>query len=334
MFNKKIVFIVHKLEDASSRHRIFPVYEEMKRQGYDCRLSRVPNGFGGRVSLLSKLCGTDVLVLHRKFFKPIELFLIKKLCRKIIYDFDDALMFVEVRRNQPLTGKYTDKFARTAGASDIVVAGNAFLAIHSKLNCRRVEVLTTPVDVKRYVPAADRSEKKEVVIGWIGSKGNLVYLRDLEPVFKNLARKFPQMALSVICDDFLDVDGVKVYKRTWSEEDEIRYLQEIDIGIMPLTDDLWSRGKCGFKILEYFGVGVPAVASSVGINSEIIRHGVNGYLAGSLDEWEKHLGTLIEDAALRKNMGKEGRKTVEGRYSMEEYLTRYCLLINGLMVDA
>ncbi|HLB24841.1 MAG TPA: glycosyltransferase family 4 protein, partial [Nitrospirota bacterium] len=309
-------------------HRILPLYGELKSRGVQCSYTGVPRGAWGRILFFLRLFGTDLLVLHKKLFGPAQLWLIRLLCRKIIFDFDDAIMFVEDRWKKPVTGKYVSKFRDTVKASDAVVAGNEFLAAQARLTNEKVAVLTTPVDTAEYVPAG-RAKRHGVTVGWIGMKGNLFYLEGLSDVFKGLARKYPDFSLSIICNDFVEFDGVRVNKRVWSEQDEARLLQELDIGVMPLNDDLWSRGKCGFKILQYFSVGIPVVASPVGINSDIVEHGVNGFLATSPDEWDKYLSALIGDEALRKRMGAAGRRTVEEKYSLERYMERYLSIIEG-----
>ena len=144
---------------------------------------------------------------------------------------------------------------------------------------------------------------------------------------KILPKNFPDVSFTVICSDFPDIEGIKINKKIWSIENELEFLREMDIGIMPLTDDIWSRGKCGFKILQYFSVGVPVVASPVGINSEIVEHGVNGFLATTNEEWESHLTKLLADRSLREKMGAEGRKTVAEKFALKDYLERYVSIL-------
>ncbi len=324
-----MVFVVHKKEDPNSRLRIYPVAEEMSRRGWKCEVRDVPKGLIGRIRLILRLFNADIILLHKKLFNRLELRVLKAIRKKIIFDFDDAIMYTDARRNLPDSGKFTARFRGIMEITDIAVAGNEYLAKEAGKYCRRVEILTTPVDVKKYSPG--RPDGRDgVVIGWIGMRGNLFYLEALKPVFRNLAGKFPNISLSVICSDFPEFEGIKVKKRKWSVEDELAHLRELDIGLMPLTDDIWSRGKCGFKILQYFSVGVPVVASPVGINCDIIKHGVNGFLASSNEEWEARLSELIADSSLRKKMGLESRRTVAEKYSLEGYLQRYVSLIEGL----
>jgi glycosyltransferase involved in cell wall biosynthesis len=325
-----IAFVVHKREDPNSRLRIYPVAREMRKRGWRCDVRDVPKGFMGRALLFLSLARTDVILLHKKLFNRLEVLILKALKKRIIFDFDDAIMYTEARRKQPMTDKFTGRFRKIMEISDAAVAGNEFLANEAKKHCRRVEVMTTPVDVTLYTPGAPKNKKDEVVIGWIGLPGNLFYLKELAPVFQSLARRFPGVALSVVCNDFPDIEGIKINKRTWSIENELEFLREMDIGLMPLTDDIWSRGKCGFKILQYFSVGVPVVASPVGINSDIVQHGVNGFLSTTDEEWESNLAALLSDKSLREKMGAAGRKTVAEKFSLKDYLERYASLLEGI----
>ncbi|MGC2423713.1 MAG: glycosyltransferase family 4 protein [Nitrospirota bacterium] len=325
---KKIAFVVHKESDPSSRHRILPLYQEMCARGHKCLYLPVPSGAIGRLRLYLKIAGSDIVILHRKLLKPFEIAILSRICRNILYDFDDAVMYAEKRCSRP-GDKSLRKFRKVVASADAVVAGNSFLAEEARKAGKEPVILSTPVDTAKYSPGDKKAE--EVKIGWIGMEGNLFYLKALAPVFQNLARKFSYVSLSVVCSDFPDIEGIKINKRIWSTENELEFLREMDIGLMPLTDDIWSRGKCGFKILQYFSVGVPAVASPVGINCEIIKDGVNGFLAGNPDEWEARLAELIADASLRKKMGAEGRKTVAERYSREGYLKEYISLIEEIV---
>ena len=329
MSKTDIVFVVHKKEDPNSRLRIYPVADEMISRGWRCEVRDVPKGLAGRIRLIIRLSNADIILLHKKLFNCLELLVLKALRKKIIFDFDDAIMYTDARRNLPDSGKFTGRFKGMMEITDIAVAGNEYLAGEARKYCRRVEILTTPVDTEKYFPGKLK-DKNEVVIGWIGMKGNLFYLENLKPVFRNLAVKFPNISLSVICSDFPEFEGIKVNKRKWNVEDELAHLRELDIGLMPLTDDIWSRGKCGFKILQYFSVGVPVVASPVGINCDIIKHGVNGFLAGTDSEWEACLSELIADKSLREKMGLESRRTVAEKYALADYIKKYVSLVEGL----
>ena len=154
-------------------------------------------------------------------------------------------------------------------------------------------------------------------MGWIGTKGNLKYLRKLESVFEALRQRFPRIKLKIVSNDFYDSPHLPIIKKPWRLEDENDDLVSFDIGLMPLDDDLWSRGKCGLKIIQYLSVGVPVVCTPVGINSDIVKDGENGFWATNHQEWVDRLSNLIQDPGLRLQMGLKGRETVEREYSLK-----------------
>jgi glycosyltransferase involved in cell wall biosynthesis len=153
-------------------------------------------------------------------------------------------------------------------------------------------------------------------LGWIGTKGNLKYLKKLEPVFEIIRQRFPRVKLKIVSNDFYDPLHLPVVKKVWKLEDENEDLISFDIGLMPLNDDLWSRGKCGLKIIQYLSVGVPVVCTPVGINSDIVKDGENGFWAMDHQEWVDRLSNLIQNPDLRLQMGSKGIETVEREYSL------------------
>jgi glycosyltransferase involved in cell wall biosynthesis len=162
-----------------------------------------------------------------------------------------------------------------------------------------------------------------VVIGWTGTHSTLKYLEVLTPSLKGIESDF---RFVVIADKRPDLRWPAVAFKAWSKDSEIADLLQFDIGVMPLTDDLWARGKCGFKALQYMALGIPVVASPVGVNAEIIEHGVNGFLCTTNDEWTACLNRLIMEPALRHQMGTAGRRTVVERYSVVSNSTRFLSL--------
>ena len=201
-------------------------------------------------------------------------------------------------------------------ASDSVIAGNNFLKEQAGCYNNHVVTIPTVIDQDRYPMKEYNPGKKKVTIGWIGDHGSIHYLEKMRPVFEELGRKYPYIELEIICDIFFDCDNIPVVKRMWSADQEIEYLHELDIGVMPLIQDPWSEGKCGLKILQYFGVGVPAVCTPVGVNKDVVREGFNGYFASSPEQWVEKLSLLIEDREKQKTMGLNGRETVFQSFSL------------------
>jgi glycosyltransferase involved in cell wall biosynthesis len=179
------------------------------------------------------------------------------------------------------------------------------------------------------VPKAGADNDGTVTLGWIGSSSTIFYLERIRGVLDRVFERHTNTRLKIVADRFLDCDLMPVVKKNWDYGDEIADLRSFDIGLMPLTDDPWARGKCGFKLLQYMAVGVPGVASPVGVNTEIIEHGRNGFLAESEKEWTECLARLIEDPALRRRMGEEARRTVIERYSQDVNAPRLWAVLEG-----
>lgn len=226
--------------------------------------------------------------------------------KPFVFDVDDAIFL----------GPRGASAGRIARSASIIICGNNFLAEH--FSCHgRVTVLPTAVDTLRFVPRVALKPAKQV-IGWSGSSSGLKYLYDIEPAILSLLHKHPDAVLKVVSDKppvFKTLPSDRVVYERWSSEREVAVLQEFAVGIMPLEDDLWSRGKCSFKMLTYMAVGLPVVVSPVGMNVEILAHGSCGFAAKTKDDWVDAISNLLNEPALADQMGRTGRKIIEARYA-------------------
>jgi glycosyltransferase involved in cell wall biosynthesis len=153
----------------------------------------------------------------------------------------------------------------------------------------------------------------------------------MNEVLDGLGRKYPQVRMDVICDTFFDCENLTIEKRMWNPVTEIEDLRRLDIGLMPLVDDPWSRGKCGLKLLQYYGVGVPAVCTPVGVNRDIVKDGVNGFTALTPEEWSEKLSVLIENPELRKTMGLRGRDLVMESFTLQANAPRFYRVLEEVL---
>jgi glycosyltransferase involved in cell wall biosynthesis len=236
----------------------------------------------------------------------------------IIFDFDDAIYLPNVSdaNRWILWLKRPSKTAAIIRLSSQVIVGNEVLRRYAVQFNENVTVIPTPIDTDFYTVRSEvERSHKPITIGWVGSNSTVQYLHQLDSVFKELASRYT-FQVRVIGGQY-DLAGVDVSCQPWSLENELTDLHSFDVGVMPMPDNDWTRGKCGFKALQYMGVGVPAVVSPVGVNRQIINHGENGFLASTEDEWMTCLTRLVEDPSLRCHLGKAGRKTVEDRYSVK-----------------
>ena len=168
------------------------------------------------------------------------------------------------------------------------------------------------------------------VLGWVGHSDNLLYLESLEQPLRELARRHPQMRLIVVADRPPHLPGLPVEFRRWTLAEEIRCFDGMGIGLMPLDDSAWARGKCAFKAIQYMALGIPPVASPVGMNREVIRHGENGMLAGNEREWFDAIDGLLANPARARTLGLEGRRSVVAHYSLDVVSRRLVQILEGL----
>ncbi len=249
----------------------------------------------------------------------------------VVFDFDDAIWLHAVsdanRRFSWL--KNVDKVERIARRAHTVLAGNAYLADWARRHSNHVHVVPTCVDTARFAPVA-RPVREVVTLGWSGSPSTFSHLRPLLPVLERLkARYGDRLALRVMGDPSFSHAPLGLRGEAWSEAAELALLRQLDIGVMPLPDDAWTRGKCGLKGLVSMAMGAATVMSPVGVNTEIVAHGENGLLAATDEEWLEQLSRLIDDAALRRRLGEAGRETVVQRYSVQRWAPTLASLLRA-----
>ncbi|WP_297758791.1 glycosyltransferase family 4 protein [Thermosynechococcus sp.] len=237
----------------------------------------------------------------------------------VVTDYDDALFHRYDQHHSVLVRHLLGhKIDKVMARSALVMAGNRYLADRALVaGAPWVETVPTVVDITRYQPKPLEARQGEVVIGWIGSPST--WNNDLKPIVPLLTAiaHDSKARLHVIGSHALPDLHPLVNIIPWVEEEEVARIQAMDIGIMPLTDTPWARGKCGYKLIQYMACGLPVVASPIGVNCEIVEHGVNGFLASTPAEWQEALKTLIANPSLRVEMGLAGRRKVESQYSLQ-----------------
>ena len=327
----RVLFIVpYPTEGPSNRFRVEQYLPALREKGvefkvrafYNARLYAILHGEGRYLEKLFYLAGStmarlvdifrsinyDIVFIHREAFPskdPVFEWLFRLFAKKIIYDFDDAIFLTKPAKVRMLL--------RTA---DHVIAGNAFLREESIRYNKNVTILPTPIDTDRYLPAFSRPGRKKVVIGWIGTSTTFAYLASVSDVFRRLSEKYENVEFRAVGAGAGPGPSALINRIKWHLESEVGELQGFDIGIMPMPENDWTKGKCAFKILEYMAVGIPSVASPVGMNKEVITDGLNGFLVSTDKGWFEKLSALIESPSLRESIGRKGRETVEKIYSL------------------
>lgn len=240
---------------------------------------------------------------------------------KLIFDFDDSIWLLDVSQANKRFAflKNPNKTAEIIQAAHLVVAGNNYLASYAEKFNKNVVIIPTCIDTKEYNRENKYVEKlnKKVCIGWSGSQTTIEHFRAFEPVLKALKEKYKEkIYFKVIGDGTYSKEELSIKGIAWKRTTEIKELEEIDIGIMPLPHDKWAEGKCGLKGLVYMSMKIPAILENVGVNKEIVNDGDNAFLANDEKEWQEKLSILIEGFELRKTIGKKGRDTVLKNYSI------------------
>lgn len=333
-------------ESPSQRFRFEQYFESLKEQGHSYQVQSfldahnwrlfgqvgypllksvsLIKGLTRRLLVLPGLFFFDIVFIHREaapLGPPVFEWLIAKLFRKkIIYDFDDALWLTDRARETfwLKTIKWRSKVKNICRWSHKVSCGNDFLCRYSRQFNKSVTYNPTTIDIES-LHNPDRIIKTRsngIIIGWTGSHSTLKYLKNIENILKDIEGDFPLVKFMVIADQKPELNLKALIYKSWSMETEIEDLVQFDIGIMPLPDNEWSKGKCGFKALQYMALQIPTIASPVGVNSSLINHSVNGFLASSPAEWKKYLSLLIENKDLRIEVGKRGRDKVINQYSV------------------
>jgi glycosyltransferase involved in cell wall biosynthesis len=330
-------------EGAGCRFRIAQFIPYLEAHGFDVTLSPLftteffrlvykPGrfiektvGFTGlalkRLWSLRALKQYDVVFIYREIFPlgpaVIEWLISTPGAPPMVFDFDDAIFMPAVSDANRLIAalKMPSKVATIVSRSRHVTVGNEFLASYARKFSDRVTVIPTSVDTTKFTPAAARAAGP-AVLGWIGSPTTAGYLKSLAPALQRLAATHDFVLRVSGAGEAVEIPGVKVDNAPWALASEIDLFRSCDIGVYPLADDLWSRGKCGFKAIEFMACGVPVVAAAVGVNREIVEDGVNGFLASSEDEWVDRLGQLLSRPELRRRFAVAGRETIERHYSL------------------
>lgn len=305
--NKKILFLPLYNDDwASSKYRVYKHIRYLENHGLKCTVVRPPEpSLIPRIryyyNLFFNCFINDVIVIQKKIFRMPLFRLILMTKRKIIFDFDDAIYCYE---------KDINSINFILSKVNHVLVADESLAVYARNYNSNVTVMPTPLEAGHF--ARNQRKANDVVkVAWIGRPWNQHYLSGLEGVFHELRCIKSKIALYVVSGkpfQFKNTD-FPVINIPWSEEAEERILHSIDIGIVPLTDDEWSRGKCGYKVLLYMSHGLPVIASPVGVKATLIKNGINGFLASSEEEWINKLCLLSEDQALRCKFGAAGYET-------------------------
>lgn len=359
---KKILFIgIHRLDRSPSQRFRFEQYLSfLERNGFTWELSYIISEEEDkffyksghylrklglfiravfiRLSDVRRANQYDIIFIQRESFMVGGAFFEKMFSRskaKIVYDFDDAIWLQHISEENKMFKwlKKPQKIATIIALSDMVFAGNSYLEAYAKKFNSNVKLIPTTIDTTYHKPLVVSKKNNSVCIGWTGTFSTLKYFEHILPVLKRVKEQFgDQVYFKIIADREKEYEEIGTNTTLWNANTEIEDLNELDIGIMPLPDDEWTKGKCGFKGLQYMAISVATIMSDVGANKDIIKHGINGYLVATMEEWYETITMLINDKAKRKLVGEEGRKTVQEQFSVEANKAKYLNYLNELLM--
>jgi len=296
-------------------------YEAVHRHSILFAAFALVKGYVMRVFHLFCCLQADYIFIFRDVtpFGPpfMEWVLVKVLRKKIIYDFDDAIWLPDINQQSKwkVWLRNPSKTNQIISWAYKVSCGNQYLCDHARQYNENVIYNPTTIDTEGLHNELKSQHTKPVVIGWTGTHSTLKYIDPLVPVISKLEKEFNFIFL-VICNKKPAYALSSLLYIPWSKQTEKQDLLQMNFGIMPLSNDEWSKGKCGFKALQYMALGMPALVSPVGVNSEIIKNGYNGFLCSDLVEWEENIRILLNDEDLRTRLGRNARKTIEDKYSV------------------
>jgi len=360
----KILFVVAHRPDRSpsQRFRFEQYFDFLNANGYTHEVSYLLNetddkifystgNFLKKIKIIIKSAiqrfkdvkranNFDIIFIQREAFMVGAAFFEKKFNKsksKIVFDFDDSIWLLDTSNANKRWKwlKSETKTGKIISYSSIIFAGNQFLADYAKKFNSNVKIIPTTINTKEYIRNNSVTAiNKSICIGWSGSITTIKHFEYALPFLKKIKQKYgDKVAIKVIGDKSYRNEELGITGIDWKKEDEINELSGIDIGIMPLPDDLWANGKCGLKGLQYMALEIATIMSPVGVNKDIIQDGENGFLANTVDEWIEKISQLVESPQLRKKLSENGRKTVVDNYSVHSQQNNYLTTFNQLLAN-
>ena len=319
---KKILFItIASGVAASTRVRVTNLIPELERHGFATKTVRYPKTFRGKWSLLKCCVQFDVVFLQKRTPPLFFALLLKIFAKKLVYDFDDAIYYTPNAPDETRDPDRLRRFINIVRKADLVIAGNKILAKEAQNYTTNCTVLPSAVET-RNIPVKDYGNRHEkFVIGWVGGEINLPCLEQLIPVFQELAKRHA-IQLRVISSKSIESPEFETLFIPWDENTQELEIARFDVGVMPLFNYPHTQGKCAYKALQYMAAGVPAVVSNVGINTQVVEHGVSGYVVDDLNDFAFYLEALIMDRSLIRSMGEKAKIRVKDQFSIE-YVGRF-----------
>ena len=313
-------FIISSPERPSARVRVVNLLSELQKHGVRGEAVTFPRGLRDRFRMLRGCRDCNVVVLHKRMLLPPHLLVLRHAAPVLVFDFDDAVFLRDVWPPDPNANwrslSRSLKFRMVTTHSDMVLAGNEYLLAEARKHQPRSHVLPSAVPVSGVPQRSARGENPVPVVGWVGTEGSLLYVERIAGILQRVASEHP-FELRIISNVEFSIPGVDCRNIRWQKETQEAEIAEFDVGLMPLSDDPWARGKCAYKLLQYMAGGVPFVASAVGMNVEVAAGDTAGFAASDDEDFGEKLLVLLREPERRLGMGATARQLAEDRYSIE-----------------
>jgi glycosyltransferase involved in cell wall biosynthesis len=295
---------------ASFRQRISGYLPYLEKAGIHFEFQKLPRNFWGRLRLFRHARHFSEVLIQKKCLNFFDAKILRFYSKRIIYDFDDAIMYSPTKPESDHTSHFR-LFRRTAKMADVIIAGNQYLFEHAKRFNSNVHLLETGFDLQPFRQIEKKASDGKIRLVWIGSKTTLKYLLDIKDVLEQVGKENSKIILQVISDEFFEMENMEVEKKKWSLESQVQDLVQCDIGIAPLPDNRFTKGKCGFKVLQYFAAGLPAIASPIGVNLDFIEKSAAGVTASTPEQWKDEILKMAKDAESRARFGQNAKQFVQ-----------------------
>lgn len=322
---QKVILFVSKGENSSStRYRALQYFPKFIEAGWLPKHATISGGVISVIKALFAANQADVVILLRKTF-PYPIFLVlRKLSKKIIFDFDDAIFCNS-------DGSYSKtrmrRFEATVSNCDYIFAGNDYLANEAKKFNAKVSVIPTSLDTNKYNLTCQKSDAAFELV-WIGSQSTRKYIAEIIPSLEIAAGTIPNLQLKIIADFELSSAQLTIKNVAWSAHSEALELCKADVGLAPMPENNWTKGKCALKVLQYMAASLPVISSPSGVNADVVENGISGYLATDNHQWVNLLVQMHKERKKLVRMGEHGRRRVQSEFSISAVFQKMLHILN------
>ncbi len=314
-----VIFVSKSEQNPTTRYRIQPLVVALNNRNVKTLRLDSDGGILLRIKLLVRAPFADVIIIQRKLFDRFFLGLLSSLCKKIIFDFDDAIF---TKSSGKKSAQRMDRFRHTIDIAWQAWAGNKYLAkvaSERKRNPEAIRYVPTVIDLEKYYQL---EKTNTFTLIWIGSQSTAKYLYDQQDVLEAIGKQCTNIKLVIVSDFRFQLNHLTVECLAWSEAVELEQVAKANVGIAPMSDDDWSRGKCALKVLQYMAAGLPVISSNVGANADVVEHEVTGYLADTAGEWVDAIHALQKNPDKAKEMGNLGQQRIQTEFNSTTWVEK------------